>query len=576
MKSNNFGSFIFVLHSHLPYVLFHGKWPHGTDWLDEAAAETYIPILNMVNDLVEEGISPKFSIGLSPILTEQLASDIFKTDFVNYLRIKIDTAKNDSVNFGKIGESHLKYLSEFWLNFYENTLSAFNDKYNRDIIPAFKKLDDSGCIDIITCGATHGYFPLLGEDFSIDLQVKLAVDTHEKHFGKKPHGIWMPECAYRPSYPWKYPVGDKIDKEAKSRKGVEEFLTKHGIKYTFIDSHLLKGGKAIGTYADRFDALSRLWKQFEEEARFKEVKDLSPYKIYNIAGKDIDSDTVSIFTRDPKTGLQVWSGDIGYPGDGNYLEFHKKHFPGGMRYWKVTSAKCSLGDKDVYNPEEALSRTRENAYHYAHMVKDILNEYNSRTGEKGVITAPYDAELFGHWWFEGPEFLKEVFRNFEKIPEVNPSTAKIENLNNEEALHVSIPEGSWGEGGYHYIWMNEDTDWTWIDIYRNEQRMMNILDKWKSGENNDADKVVHQMVKELLLMQSSDWQFLISTFAAKDYAENRLSKHHRDFNKLAGYAEIILSGKSISDLDWNYVDECIGRDIVFSNIDSVLKELTNQ
>jgi len=566
MLKEYIGSFVLVLHSHLPYVLAHGKWPHGTDWLSEATAETYIPLLNMTERLIEKGKKPYYSIGLSPVLADQLKDPQFADEFNSYINLKIKSGESDYFYFKKTGAKNSVKVAEMWIDFYNNIKFKFNNDYNSDIVNQFKKLQDEGYLDIITCGATHGYFPLLSEDFSIDFQVKTAVQSYYKHFGNKPKGIWLPECAYRPSYKWNYPMDLDFSKGEFERRGIEEFLMKHGIEYTFIDSHLLRGGKAIGVYADRFEDLKKLWRQFEKEYVVKEIKDLSPYNLYLIDSKFEEGKPVTIFTRDPKTGLQVWSGERGYPGDGWYLDFHKKHFPGGLRYWRVTSAKCDLSEKTEYIPENAEDRLNENSEHFANLIKDILREYYNNTGNKGVLAAPYDTELFGHWWFEGPCFLEKVMEKLDSDDEVKLSNAKIENKNHNPNITVNIPEGSWGEGGYHYIWLNEDTRWTWKEIYKDEHRMKIILNKYNKG-NEQLDDMLKQLARELLLLQSSDWQFLISTRSAKDYAELRFNEHHSNFQKLADIIEKSMNGQEITNGDMFFFNELKVKNAIFRELD---------
>ena len=560
------GSFVLVLHSHLPYVLSHGKWPHGTDWLSEAAAETYVPLLIMIENIKKNGKEPFFTIGLTPVLSEQLSDPLFIDEFNSYIDIKIGSAESDYFFFKKSGSSNLVRVSEMWVNFYSNIKFKFNNEYNMDIVGQFKKYSDEDNLDIITCGATHGYFPLLGEDFSIDFQVRTAVETHKKHFGKKPKGIWMPECAYRPGYKWKHPMEIDHYKEETERRGVEEFLMKYGIEYTFIDSHLLRGGKAIGVYADRFEDLKRLWKQFEKEYVITEQKDLSPYALYLINTAYKEGKPVSVFTRDPKTGLQVWSGEHGYPGDGWYMDFHKKHFPGGLRYWRVTSAKCGLGEKMEYDLDIIEQRISENADHFSNLIRNTIIEHHDSTGEYSVLAAPYDTELFGHWWFEGPRFLEKVLENLANDTEVKLSNAAIESNEIKPEITVNIPEGSWGEGGYHYIWLNEDTRWTWKTIYEDENRIKKILKKYKPG-NKSLDDLIIQLAKEFLLIQSSDWQFLISTRSARDYAELRFSEHHNDFNRLAYMIEQTMAGKEITETDMFFFNELKIRNSLFKNME---------
>lgn len=563
------GSLIFVLHSHLPYVITHGRWPHGLDWLNEAAAETYIPLLNVFNELVGEKFSPKFTIGITPVLAEQLADEYFKEQFLAYLNEKIRAAKDDRSEFAKTGQKRLARTAEFWIEWYSKIKHDFTTKYKRDLLGAFRCLQEGGHIEIITCGATHGYFPLLSLDTSIQAQVKVAITAHRRHFGRPPRGIWLPECAYRPAYNWKPPIGLGASKPAYPRKGVEEFLSENGIEYFFIDSALLKGGKALGVYVERFEGLKRIWDQFQQEVEQRpEDFTRSPYELYlvNSSGRT-EKKPVGVFTRDPRTALQVWSGEHGYPGDGWYLDFHKKHFPGGHRYWRVTSSKADLADKMEYQQERVEERLEENADHFVHLVRSVLKEHFDATGKRGVLTAPFDAELFGHWWFEGPEFLKKVVKKIAKMKEIELATASEEFDRQSPSRVIALPEGSWGEGGHHYIWLNRETEWTWKHIYEAEERMLSIARRFAGTKNPRLKKILDQLARELLLLQSSDWQFLISTNAAKDYAEIRFANHYSDCCRLAEIVERASKRKKVSEKDWNFYEQVHERDALFEELD---------
>jgi 1,4-alpha-glucan branching enzyme len=565
-EKNPIGSFTFVLHSHLPYVIAHGRWPHGMDWLNEAASECYIPILNILNELAGEGYSPKLTIGISPVLTEQLEDDSFKNELSTYLQMRIDAAEKDAEEFKRYNHKNLLDVAHMWKDYYAKIKDDFERKYDRDLVGAFRRLQDDDHIEIMTSAATHGYFPLLSRDTSIQAQVKLGVAAYEKSYGRKPRGIWLPECAYRPSYKWKPPVSSESGQKAYLRKGVEEFLSENGIDYFIIDSALLKGGKAIGVYVDRFKALKQLWGQFEKEYQPREEEfDKSPQEIYLVSSGE-GKKPVAVFARDPDTGLQVWSGEWGYPGDGNYLDFHKKRFPGGHRYWKITSAKADLADKLEYYPPDARARVPENASHFKELIKSLLKEYHKKTGNKGIICAPYDSELFGHWWFEGPEFLKLVLKYVSDDPEIELTTCSkfLDEAKPEKV--ISIPEGSWGEGGYHYIWLNQWTEWSWKHIYADEKRMQELASQFGQTEDENLRKILKQAARELLLLQASDWQFLISTWAARDYAELRLSEHHQNFSRLADMAEKYARGEKVDQGEWTFLGDCEAKNKIFEEI----------
>ena len=566
--SEALGSFTIVLHSHLPYVIGHGRWPHGMDWLNEAAAESYIPLLQVFRRLAAEGKVSGVTLGITPILAEMLAADSFKQEFRDYLHNKIQAAKEDQATFARLGEEHMRSLARWWEDRYTGIRRAFSEEFGEDLLGVCRGLMDAGNLEIITSCATHGYMPLLGRDTAVQAQVKQGVATFRRHFGREPAGFWLPECAYRPRYRWAPPQSGMTDIPPVLRKGVEEFLSENGLSYFFIDSHLLKGGRAIGVYKDRFEALERLWERFAAQYQERpEDTEKSPYLAYLVSSAPESKRPVAVFTRDPETGLQVWSGEWGYPGDGNYLDFHKKRYPGGLRYWRVTSAKADLADKEPYHPEWVTGRLSENADHFIHLVRDILAGFREVQGRPGIVVAPFDTELFGHWWFEGPQWLYMVLSRLAAGGEVRLTSAG-EFLKQAAPISViSLPEGSWGEGGYHWIWLNEDNEWTWRHIYPAEREMEDLAGRYCSDPDPRLQGLLKQCGITLFLLESSDWQFLISTFSARDYAELRLVMHHDDFRRLAAMTRSYAEHRDLPVEDWNFLDFCRERDSIFPDVD---------
>ncbi|MGB9893630.1 MAG: DUF1957 domain-containing protein, partial [Candidatus Saccharicenans sp.] len=167
MVSENKKYFCLVLHSHIPYVLNHGSWPHGTDWLYEAAAETYLPLLDVLKRLEKEGLKSGLTISFTPVLVEQLRSQKFRQGFIDYLTMKLESAVNDYLYFQQSGEKELWSIALFWKNWYEKIFRLFLDEFKSDLISAFKRFQESGSLEIITSAATHSYLPLLSRDESV-------------------------------------------------------------------------------------------------------------------------------------------------------------------------------------------------------------------------------------------------------------------------------------------------------------------------------------------------------------------------------------------------------------------------
>ncbi|GAB4478557.1 MAG: 1,4-alpha-glucan branching protein [Anaerolineae bacterium] len=551
------GAFTFVLHSHLPYARLAGRWPHGEEWIHEAAAETYIPLLNALYDLKEEGVSFKITIGLTPILVEQLADEQVKDHFDAYLDEKIEAAQKDIPRFEKEGNPHAAYLARFYLEWFEGIKQSFDVRYGRDIVGAFRRLQDEGLIEISTSAATHGYLPLLGTDSAIHGQIKTGVEAYERHFGRAPRAIWLPECAYRPAY---------VTETGKMRPGIERFLQELGLKVFFSETHTIEGGQPVGVAAgDAIGPYGEIKRRYVIPVQAaippRAATTYLPYYVSDTtAGPGAEQHSgVAVIGRNNRTGMQVWSGDWGYPGEADYREFHKKDAISGLQYWRVTGPRVDLGFKDYYHPDWAAHRVAEHARHFAWLVADLLKQYKADTGNYGLIASNYDTELFGHWWFEGVEWIKQVLRLLAEDPDVELVTASgfVEAHPPAEVLH--IPESSWGMGGNHWTWDNHDTHWMWGPIHSAEARMEALAARFPSPTPAEQ-KVLNMAARELLLLESSDWPFLVTTGQAREYAIRRFTRHVERFEALAASLE---AGSP----DERLADELYEVDKVFPHID---------
>lgn len=496
------GYFGLVLHTHIPYVRKHGKWPFGEEWLFEAISETYLPLLMAFEELREEGINFGVTIGLTPILMEQLNDEYIKREFEAYMERKLEAMKEDLTKYeGDLG-SAVRYMYNYFSKVYSHW-----KKIKGDILGELKRLQDEGYIEVIGSAATHGYLPLLDRDEAIESQIANGILTYEKYFGRKPRGIWLPECAYRPEGFWQSPSSGEVV----WREGLEKILQRYEVEFFFVESHLIDEGPASFGYGQVIPA----------------KKPKSTLRPYFIKGTNI-----AVFGRNRETGHQVWSADMGYPGDFWYREFHKKAPKSGGQYWRITSKDIDIGAKEPYVPERAMERVEEHSKHFVNLVKKLLRDYEKEHGEKGIVVAPYDTELYGHWWFEGIEWIKKVLRLMEE--EGIRSTTISNFLKNYRGhrYEIELPEGSWGMYGTHYTWWNSEVEWMWEHIHLAERRMVALASNYL-GEDEFGDRVLEQLGRELLLLESSDWPFLITTGQARFYGRKRLLEHANYFHRLA-------------------------------------------
>jgi 1,4-alpha-glucan branching enzyme len=525
------GAFTFVLHSHLPYCRNAGRWPHGEEWLHEAASETYIPLLNALYDLKQEGCAFKLTLGITPVLVEQLADQLVIAHLAEFIRDKIRRAEEDVNRFDKAGEGHLLYLAKFYLDHYQHILTSFSERFWQNIVAAFKQLQDEGYIEITASAATHAYLPLLERDSSIYGQLQVGKQSYQRHFGTNPSSVWLPECGYRPAY---Y-AGAKGKSYVKP--GLESFLGRLGISCFFAETHTVEGGEPVGKAREEvIGPYAEIPRRYVVPlTQYSELTHRTTYLPYWVQTPE-----VAVIGRNNPTSMQVWSGDWGYPGDFNYREFHKKDGISGLQYWKVTGAKVDLAYKECYDPHWAAQRVAEHSSHYAHLVEELITSFYQETGKFGIISAAYDTELFGHWWFEGVDWIKEVLRQVSRSELVELTTASefVKNHPPEDVL--ALPESSWGLGGGHFTWQNADTDWVWPIVHEAELRMEKLVARYPKADRAMKD-ILNQAARELMLLQSSDWSFLITTGQASVYAENRFLDHVNRFQQLADIAD---SGKA--------------------------------
>lgn len=534
--TDHLGSFCLVLHAHLPFVLHHGQFPHGEHWLYEAAAETYLPILDLIGEVALHQSHPGLTIGLTPVLLEQLAHPTFKQRFPHYLEDRIAWAKRDEAAFMRDGQLHMAHLAQRWADWYGRWAKKFNDM-GRDIPKAFAERAKEGHIEILTSNATHGYMPLLLEDACVRAQVRAGIASSERILGIKPTGMWLPECAYRPAGPWYPPVvyGDRRD-----RWGVDGTVAAEGITHFFVEGRML-------------------------DAEY--CNPLLPLGVLGPFGEQ----NCYAFGRHSQVCEKVWSGSIGYPAAGEYLEFHKKHNgtekAPGLRYWKVTRSQSDLGEKDLYYPDDVPGVMHGHVQHFCHSVRDALRQYQRHSQSPAVVTVSFDAELFGHWWFEGPRFLRDVILELNNDPSVDVVTTS-EYLERHQPQHrIHMREGSWGDGGDHRVWLNDKTYWMWEMDYRAEAKFGRLTYHSSWQTNAEIRRILELAGRELLLMQASDWPFVIYTQGAVDYGIQRFCEHATRFQHMCNAAEKLIAGAPLDEFDKLHIREVEMHDSVFEHVD---------
>jgi 1,4-alpha-glucan branching enzyme len=491
------GYLALVLHAHLPFV----RHPEHEDfleedWLYEAITETYVPLLSAFERLRDEGIGFRVALSVSAPLAAMLDDELLRLRYRRHLGRLMTLAESEvRGNFEgtPVGRTARHYLARF------RAVQAYLESRRWDLLEPLRTLQNQGFVEILACNGTHGLLPLMSGAPARRAQIRAGLRAHTRAFGRRPRGMWLAECGYD--------------------HGVDRLLAAEGVEHLFVDSSAIEHGRP----AARRGLLA---------------------PVRTPAGP-------VAFGRDHQTGLQVWSADEGYPGDPLYREFYRDmgwdadyeyirpylledgvRRGVGIKYHRVTG-KVPLHDKQLYDPEAAEARAREHAQHFVRGRKEqLLAQAGDALDRPPLVVAPYDAELFGHWWYEGPIFFEEVLRALAAEPDLASITPSQYLARHGDDLQVQRPNPStWGAGSTSNVWLNDTNAWIYRYQHWAEQEMSDLVrDYGRAG--GLATRALQQAGRELLLLQSSDWAFILATGTTAPYAARRVKRHFLAFRQL--------------------------------------------
>ena len=513
-----------VLHAHLPFVRHpeHEKFLEES-WLFEAITETYLPLLQIMEGWRHDGMATRLTLTLSPTLCAMLRDPLLQERYARHLNGLIELAEKE------IHRTHWDRTFHELAWMYHHRFTTLRDAYHghgRNLVSAFRKFQDLGRLEIITTAATHALLPLLANHPpAIRAQILTARDQYQSCFGCDPRGIWLPECAYF--------------------EGVEMFLQEANLRWFIMDTHGLLHAQ--------------------------------PRPRYGVFAPVFTPNGIAAFGRDLESSRQVWSKHEGYPGDPRYRDFYRdigfdldfdyvrRHLPSpdhrgftGLKYFRITGGAA---EKQPYHRATALHAAGEHAGHFLNARLAQLKKLAGIMDRPPLVLAPYDAELFGHWWYEGPEFLDFFVRKAYFDQKTFTLITPEDYLRLHSTNQVVRPAASsWGEEGYYRVWLNERNEWIYPHLQIAQERMTEVV---RSFLDPPAliSRALKQAGRELLLAQSSDWPFILRTGTSPDYARQRVKDHLLKFNTL--YQQ--LKKKRVDEKWLHQVEQ---RDNLFPQIDT--------
>ncbi len=467
------GTLCLVLHSHLPWLAHHGNWPVGEEWLYQSWSASYIPLCEQLDRLADRGHRNVLTLGVTPVLLAQLDDPYCleaEHTWLGFWQERADALAVDR-------DPALAAVGSYESDLARSAISRFEQSWRHGGSPVLSRLAHSGVVELLSGPATHPFQPLLPDPL-VHYALEAGRADWSTRLAVAPGGIWAPECGYRP--------------------GLEDVYADHGVTHFVVDGPTLRH---VGRSTD--------------------------------AAWTVGDTPVVVFGRDLEVTYRVWSPKKGYPSGSWYRDFHAYHDASGLHTVRVTSTRTPAHQKRPYEPAGAQAAARRDAADFVATVRRRLEAIRRETGERGLVVAAYDTELFGHWWHEGPQWLAHVI---EMLPRAGIETNTLAGAiaDGHVAGTVHPEPSSWGSGKDWRVWDGPAVEYMVSDNHHLAKRWADLVSHHRHAYRDGQREVFSALNNTALLAVASDWAFMVTKDSAADYARARHDAHHRDFTRLAG------------------------------------------
>lgn len=470
------GLFTLVLHTHLPWLAHHGRWPVGEEWLYQSWAASYLPLLRVLRTLASEDRRSLVSLGLTPVVAAQL-DDPYCLDGMHHWLANWKLRAVEATTLR--GQEALRTFGIRETAEAEQAIQEFDSQWRHGASPLLRELIGTGTVELLGGPLAHPFQPLLAPRLR-DFALSEGLADAQQRFAHTPTGIWAPECAYAP--------------------GMERGYAAAGVGHFMVDGPSLHGDTALG--------------------------------------RPVGDSNVVAFGRDLQVSYRVWSPKSGYPGHAAYRDFHTYDHTTGLKPARVTGRNVPSDEKAPYDAGRADAAVDSHVADFVDIVRHRLIAESERLGRPAHVVAAFDTELFGHWWHEGPIWLERVLRALPEAG-VQIGTLSDATATGYTGNAVELPPSSWGSGKDWQVWNGEQVaDLVQLNNEVVDTALATIdkaLEQAAApGAPAPRDFVADQILRETLLTVSSDWPFMVSKDSAADYARYRAHLHAHATREIAG------------------------------------------
>ena len=487
-----------VLHAHLPYIRHsEGEEVYEEVWFYEAMCESYMPLVRMLFKAESENLNYHITLVLSPTLIEMITDKQTSKGFLEYL--------NKHIELGEKELERLKNDKEFYavakdtLDLYITTKEELTNKYNGKLINALIKLQERGKVEIITSVASHAFLPIYeSKPCLIKSGISTATSVHFTNFKDYPKGLWLPDCGY-------YPHLDELLKK--------NVLESQYFMVSPVSFALSKTSIKRGCYA--------------------------PIKT---------SSGLYAFALDTAIMDLVTSSYTGYPGDDDYREFYRDigydlplsyigdYIPNkeerGFTGYKYYSVSGKREDKRVYNKDVAMKKVAMHSKHFVDTINNKIKDISALIDRKPMVNVAFDAELLGHWWKEGVDWLYSVIKDVNDFGEFELISGSDYINEYPECDTAVLSRSALTLNTYAYPYIDGDNNRIQRLIFNAIDKVKDIAERYYNDKNPVRLRYIKQAVKEMLLATSSDWLQIMHNNTSTIYAEKRIDEHLYSINKI--------------------------------------------
>jgi 1,4-alpha-glucan branching enzyme len=476
----------------------------------ESLSETYLPLLEMMERLDQDRIPFRLGISVSPILCHHLEDTGLLGRYVEYLDRQIEFGEAETQRHRS--NRPLRELAQYYCGIFRRRRGSFTGRYGGNILKVLSAFQHKGKIEILAASATHAFLPFyISHPEAVQAQIEVALSTHHRRFGKFPQGFFLSELGWT--------------------RELERFLRAYNLGYTIVEAHGLVHGAPPAEKGSFYPLRTPrgvfvLGREYYAGTDLMEISQGALYRDnLGDSGFELPPDNIRAFLGQGGARLPT-----GYKyrtrgaGTGALLR--------GTYVFDTAEERAAAPRRDdTYDPAAAAAQAAKDAGLFLGRRLSRLNAAGALMNEAPLCLCVFKAGDLGRSWYEGFDFLENVFRRgIDDVQFMTP--AEYLYKQNSCGFQISQPEySSQGSNGYGETWLAVSNDWMYRHVFRALERMIELAERFPD-DSGLKERALNQAAREILLAQSSDWPGMLYRQESSGLARSEIEDALRNFTTI--------------------------------------------